>query len=360
MTEICSSSQYGQHLVTPTAIQASSSLLFESPLVFVPTFPLLNNRCDVCGVIVSNPSICHRCHMFSVCKTCQRTSWHDAECDVFSNFKYLPDNDGFSSLMLVRLALRCHLLPSESKDFLNQLCHVRDLSSAKLDSYQNCSALLNALGLEFNDSTLFSRLETNCHDVPTHPDVPSSSGMALYPMGRLLNHSCTPNCSMTCLSGKLELTSIKPIKKREMLTVSYINNFCCVHERREELGERYGFSCDCQGCQTPSLLPDCSLLCPSCQSTRFSLHEDNSCKSCSLNNDQVSSLISDDVNCLLKDFKNGSDKFDIGDYGSLISFLKILKGAALSLVLHPPYYFRLTLLLYLVYQKYLKEPLKLN
>ncbi|KAL0227253.1 hypothetical protein P9112_014577 [Eukaryota sp. TZLM1-RC] len=314
------------HIVSSKTFVAGETVLFDTPSVYVSAYPTTLSRCDVCSAAVTNASICSSCHFFCYCSSCELPSWHSScECELLQNLKFLPTDDGYSSLMLVRLALRVWSMSQSGHDPIEGFCSDSLILMERTEQYKGYLSLLSALGCTLSSIDLFGQLEVNCHDVPDLPNVPQSSGMAAFQTARLLTHSCVPNCSMYSDGGQLIITAVRPIKPNEVLTVSYIDNLKCVHERCSELQSRYGFTCTCEGCSSSELLPTCNLYCPSCKTCIFELHgEEFNCSNLNSNPksvvEELKYVVEDVLACRLEVVES----FYKGDL-KLVTLLKFMR-----------------------------------
>lgn len=73
-------------------------------------------------------------------------------------------------------------------------------------------------------------------------------GVGLYPQLSVLNHSCWPNCSSIFNGVMLEIRNIRNISKDEEIAISYSESMLPTMQRRQELNERYFFTCTCFLC----------------------------------------------------------------------------------------------------------------
>ena len=70
------------------------------------------------------------------------------------------------------------------------------------------------------------------------------SGIGIYPVGALLNHSEKPNAVPTFQGPKLTFRAISSIPNGAEITVSYIELAAPRHERRHALAWNYFFDID--------------------------------------------------------------------------------------------------------------------
>ena len=72
--------------------------------------------------------------------------------------------------------------------------------------------------------------------------------MGLYPVLALCNHSCWPNCAVMFEGRVASLRALRPIRKGEELSISYIELALPTSERRRMLQDGYCFHCQCSRC----------------------------------------------------------------------------------------------------------------
>jgi len=166
------------------------------------------------------------------------------------------------SLVLTTFLLQAKRLPRETKnplwDILTEwFCPAEALAEAK-----ETAAILHEF-LPSPWSELITLAEVNrllaVYDVNSL--ISQVAGEAprtcLFPYGRLLEHGCSPN-SQVCFVVEggittLQLNCLRPIKKGEPVSISYIPVYKPTAMRRELLLARYFFYCQCKQCTE---LPD--------------------------------------------------------------------------------------------------------
>jgi len=75
-------------------------------------------------------------------------------------------------------------------------------------------------------------------------------GLGVFPEAAMINHSCRPNCHVLFDGLRLQLRSIKKLRKEEEVTISYIELASTSAERRAALRNGYFFQCSCPACCT--------------------------------------------------------------------------------------------------------------
>lgn len=99
-------------------------------------------------------------------------------------------------------------------------------------------------------------------------------GIGIYSIPSFMNHSCRPNTVQTFLYGhnlppSLFLTSYDDINAGEEILISYLDNSCPRHLRRQRLLSDYFFSCGCDACADSELESQImGVKCPRCHDTQ--------------------------------------------------------------------------------------------
>ncbi|CAG0923880.1 unnamed protein product [Notodromas monacha] len=83
----------------------------------------------------------------------------------------------------------------------------------------------------------------------------NSEHFGFFPNACMVNHSCRPsgNHVFNPETGNEEIRAVTQILPGDEITVCYINNACfakTTSERRNEIGERFGFTCRCCACES--------------------------------------------------------------------------------------------------------------
>lgn len=82
--------------------------------------------------------------------------------------------------------------------------------------------------------------------------LPNEPGRgAVFAKACLINHSCDPNAYhyWNVTTKRMMVHCIRPIKRGEEVTISYLSVFRSKADRQQELEWRYRFTCNCQVCQ---------------------------------------------------------------------------------------------------------------
>ena len=100
-------------------------------------------------------------------------------------------------------------------------------------------------------AVLLCRME--CNNFSVWDDVLFAYAAAVFPVGALANHSCTPACVILYDAGTRtqELHCLRDVAAGDEITHAYIDIACPAAQRRQQLAERYYFRCECAHCASP-------------------------------------------------------------------------------------------------------------
>lgn len=79
-------------------------------------------------------------------------------------------------------------------------------------------------------------------------EAEAKHGLAVYPIGSLVNHSCAPTATRLPLSRCLVVRAARHLLAREELTYTYIEVRAPVEVRQASLEKTWGFECSCDRC----------------------------------------------------------------------------------------------------------------
>eukprot|EP00934_Nitzschia_sp_Nitz4_P008491 Nitzschia sp. Nitz4//scaffold168_size48592//19265//20779//NITZ4_007048-RA/size48592-processed-gene-0.47-mRNA-1//1//CDS//3329538315//8481//frame0 len=266
--------------VTSKRLQPGAVILRNAPLAHV-----LHNRreqCSTCGIKRESLSRCSRCQQIWYCsRACQAADFpfHKVECREPS-LLLTSDAPESTAALLVRTFLRLEIssdppacsVTGSVVDCSKQ--HFEALLPSELplvaddsrDVQRATQALFNQrkrLKRDDDRTSLATRMEAymrrfRCNNFGVLDDMVRIEAGAVYPLGALLNHSCSPNCVLRyrwdpTIAAKprgpiLEIVAAREIEQGEELTHSYVELVAATVERKARLLELYGFNCECQRC----------------------------------------------------------------------------------------------------------------
>jgi hypothetical protein len=155
----------------------------------------------------------------------------------------------------------------------------------------------------------------------------------MFPLIAMCNHSCSPNAVfLSSGRGTLTVMAIKPIKKLDQITVSYVDLFAPRWERRGKLLETKHFWCECERCTSndKDLLLD-SVICSDCAG--FCVGEsDQTCQSCLKKITQAKSV--EIVRQINAKMESGMEMYGAGMFKSACETLQQCLDEA-SCMVHP-------------------------
>ena len=83
--------------------------------------------------------------------------------------------------------------------------------------------------------------------------------MGLYPVGAMVNHSCTPNAMQSFAGRRIAFRAIRPIAAGDEVTISYVELAATRAERRAALMAGYCFDIDAGRVRHVSLQLTCAI-----------------------------------------------------------------------------------------------------
>eukprot|EP00928_Gymnodinium_smaydae_P036974 TRINITY_DN25742_c0_g9_i1.p1 TRINITY_DN25742_c0_g9~~TRINITY_DN25742_c0_g9_i1.p1 ORF type:complete len:531 (-),score=106.35 TRINITY_DN25742_c0_g9_i1:50-1642(-) len=255
-------------------------LLDESPLVAIS---LGVDQCVVCAASLTDAGVtCEHCMHERYCsEKCRSAAWdqyHRSQCgqvaQSISSFRAEMYN--MSKLDEAGTQNHCYVLAAArivgmltQGEFLGGLnshrefCNIHSLTDCAEEDvreqiahpfktrYSQWKMLAKTLELDalghvkfdfgFYD-TLWHMLKGN---MIRFPDV-----FVLGRCGSFANHSCDANAVAKFQDGRLQLRSLRPLRKGEELLVAYINTNAPRTQRRKELLDGYWFTCRCDRCES--------------------------------------------------------------------------------------------------------------
>jgi len=262
----------GRGLRTKEQAAAGGLLLTSPPFAFVLDMRNLQGACHAC--LQSNDptqlKTCAKCKFAKYCNSeCQKAAWEDHKMECGALAKILPkvpsdevrlaarilfkqyqkikdgaERDETESLLQMA-ELEAHqdikLTPMEAKDLDNKV--------KILKGYLTNTKLITKKKTVSDDEIrmIFYQIKSNAFMLSDRSGL-QVIGTGIYPSIALLNHSCAPNACAVQNMNKVELRALTDVAAGEELLISYVDPISTSLERRQELKEKYNFSCKCPNC----------------------------------------------------------------------------------------------------------------
>ena len=261
------SAELGYHVVANRDIQQGEIILKEDPIILGPkilSLPL----CLGCGRRVKAAEgtevyICSNCGWPLCGPHCEISPLHVPECNLMKERGFRANIDlqegRKESAYCSVTPLRCLLLkrndPKKYETIMKLQSHLEERKDTTLyNIFKNniVGFLRTALGMtEFSEETILKItgiLDTNCFEIRRSEGDIKIRG--LYLKAAMFSHDCKPNTKHTFRGPKftLELVSTSPIKKGEIICVTYTQTLWGTLARRMHLKKSKCFDCACGRC----------------------------------------------------------------------------------------------------------------
>ncbi|RUP42399.1 hypothetical protein BC936DRAFT_138265 [Jimgerdemannia flammicorona] len=266
----------GRGVCAEEDISAGQTLLEEDSYAAVVDDNNLSRRCSGCFGEAKKLSRCSACKVVHYCSSvCQKRDWvtsHQEECKafvkvgrpvptairVYSEVENLENrmyrtNPTFELLIVL-------LISTEELHEYNS----PPIASIQLQTFAQIAMVVRdcvteaAMPSASETIDLWCRFTTNSFSILDGEMV--DVGVGVYPATAMINHSCWPNCVVVFEGARILVRSIRPIKRGEEITQSYIDIAEPVSRRRADLRQRYFFLCQCELCErTSKVLSDVAL-----------------------------------------------------------------------------------------------------
>ena len=119
--------------------------------------------------------------------------------------------------------------------------------SALLDTFIKIEGIHPSEALRLFFITRFFRKVIN-NRIRIHTTRNHVSGIGIYPLVSLVNHSCHPNACFVFAGNELMLRALEPIPAGAEITVSYVDCRRVAPVRHAHLLKNYDFLCRCDVC----------------------------------------------------------------------------------------------------------------
>ncbi|ORX85772.1 SET domain-containing protein [Anaeromyces robustus] len=235
------------------------TVLTEKPLISTVEVAHIDKYCSNCFKPLEIKLKCSRCRFSHYCsKECQKENYgfHKFICQAKKNFPYL----NITTLIQLTAQLLYEIKKDSSiEQTINKLyCYEKkERMENKQKLYDWMSPILQSLKIN-TDSTRIAHLMNiiDCNMLYIFQPFSEYFAYGLYINASKFEHDCNPNCMLLYNGNELHIRSIRPIKKGENITFSYISINLPYSERKIRLKNIYNYECQCDRCMEVKIIPN--------------------------------------------------------------------------------------------------------
>ncbi|KAI8052292.1 hypothetical protein BDF22DRAFT_687497 [Syncephalis plumigaleata] len=254
-------SNKGRCVYADAPITAGTVVMSECAIAAAVSTDKIADYCSYCFRGNSSLRRCTGCQLLHYCNTtCQRADWrmHKYECKALKRLDSNSAIKAISTRIMARLLRQRHQDTSMARLVDRLEGHKAQHTTTVMERYAQLSLAVRELidASELPSSAaelleLWCRLGCNSHAIldAELEDV----GVGIYIGLSLLNHSCSPNCTILFDGTTAVTRSLCAINPGEELTINYLDVTLPKAKRQKELQDRYFFTCRCDKCQRVSV-----------------------------------------------------------------------------------------------------------
>ncbi|XP_015114150.1 SET domain-containing protein SmydA-8 [Diachasma alloeum] len=253
-----SSKLNGRGLFAARDIKQGEEIVLDAPVILGPRcydkHPPMCVNCHKTGVTLFP---CDRGCGLPVCSdTCENAREHvERECETLKKWRPNCGSMFSKELLMSVLPVRSLALGDEDKELIVAMKgHKGPLHGREIDLLKgNLDGGIDPMEEEFM-LKVCRVMDTNAMETGTLADDSRAISLrALYPIGAMQNHSCTPNTRHYFKANDvMSLCATVKIKEGEELTMTYISPLWDTFIRRRYLMMSKHFECRCRRCSDPS------------------------------------------------------------------------------------------------------------
>ncbi|XP_066994525.2 SET domain-containing protein SmydA-8 isoform X2 [Anabrus simplex] len=281
MYKIATDETLGRYLVATRDIKQGEMIFQETPIVTGPkvvTYPV----CLGCLHQMKPESEWRACSGCSwpMCSTkCELSPQHLSECKLMQEKGFRASIDvqkkkesAYCSIVPLRCLLLKDKSPEKYKTLMSLQSHLEERRNTTLYTIFRTNVvgfIRTALGMEHVDEETILKiaaiLDTNSFEVR----YKEMKGRAVYPTAAMMSHNCKPNTKHIISSPDftLQVIATVPIKRGEIISVTYTQTLWGTLARRAHLKMSKCFDCHCERCSDPTELETYlgAILCSRCK-----------------------------------------------------------------------------------------------
>lgn len=227
------------------------TVLTEKPLISTVEVASIDKYCNNCFKPLEVKYKCSRCKFSHYCsKECQKEnySFHKYICQAKKNF---PDlNITTLSQSMAQLLYKMKKDSSIEQTFNKLYCYEKkERMENKQIVYIMMLPLLLSLKIDMDPTRIAHLMNIiDCNGLRIFHPSSEYFAYGVYINASKIGHDCNPNCMLFYHGNELHIRSIRPIKKDENITFSYISCNLPYSERKFRLKNIYNYECHCDRC----------------------------------------------------------------------------------------------------------------
>jgi len=227
------------------------TVLTEKPLISIVEVAYINKYCSNCFKPLEIKLKCSRCKFSHYCsKECQKENYkfHKYLCQAKKKF---PDFNITTLIQCMAQLLYKMKEDSSIEQTINKLYCYEKKERMENKQIIYISMLPILISLKINmDPTRIAHLMNiiDCNMLRIFQPSSQYFAYGIYINASKFGHDCNPNCMLFYHGNELHIRSIRPIKKGENVTFSYISCNLPYSERKIRLKNIYNYECQCDRC----------------------------------------------------------------------------------------------------------------
>jgi len=267
------------------------TVLTEKPLISIVETSFIDKYCSNCFKPLEKKLKCSRCKFSHYCsKECQKENYgfHKFLCQAK---KEVP-NFKITTLIqsMAQLLYKIKKDSSIEQTINNLYCYEKkERMENKNVIFIMMSPILHTLKINMEPTRIAHLMNIiDCNMLRIFQPSSEYFAYGIYINASKIGHDCNPNCMLFYHGNELHIRSIRPIKKDENITFSYLSCNIPYSERKIRLKNIYNYECQCDRCMKvkdhPELDPMEGIHCHNKKCKNF-IHQEllNPCSKCHAN-----------------------------------------------------------------------------
>ena len=215
------------------------------------------NICTICyHYLEEDDALCPAGCAMPVCGTCSKLERHTNECFLFRKWKPKDTTKIVPQALRILSIVRCFFLNEDQRKLLYAMqantdkYYKKEIQTAA-DCFENFPKETDLLDYFYRTVCTYN---TNAFQSSSTVNGREVQVRALFPLGGILNHACTPNANHRFEDCEtIVLTATRNIAKGEELTTTYTKVLWSNLSRKIFLAMTKHFMCHCSRCLDPTV-----------------------------------------------------------------------------------------------------------